>query len=342
MSAPLPIASRVAEAFFARRPTHSLPWRWDAGVAVVGLTHLMEVSAPVRTRYLEDLQGYQSTHLQARAIALSDHCVGAQSSVRLLGWQDDTEARFVVERVAGYLRTAPENDMGVLEHLGRRAWYRHLLRPGAWVDSMMMYVLTAAQLGNALRQPWLKSLATRHAEAFCAQLQGPSGLFRHAKLMPDRREPVHWLRGNGWASTCLVDLAPASSRLATAFERHAHALLEHQAANGLWPTVLDAPTSQHETSGSALVAYALARGARTGLLPAEARRAAWRAWRGLCAALVAGRHGLTLGGISAPSIPGPAVVYRWTPRLSGLAYGVGALLMLAAELGRDVTEGERP
>jgi len=340
--APLTTAQRVAKAFFGRRPAQTLPWRWDASVGVVGLAHLMDVSADARADHLEDLLGYQTSHLRAPEIALSDHCVGAQSSLRLLRWHDDTEARFAVTRVVGYLRTAPENDLGVLDHLGRSAWYRHFVRPGAWVDSMMMYVLTAAQLGDALTQPWLESLAVRHAEAFCNQLQGPTGLFRHAKLLPDRRAPVHWLRGNGWAATCLVELAPRSPCLARAFERQAGALLDAQAANGLWPTIMDAPCSPHETSGSALVAYALVRGARTGLLPPEAHCAAWRTWHGLCDALVPLGDGMTLGGISAPCIPGPPAIYRWTPRLSGLAYGVGAFLMLAAELGRDVTRGEHP
>lgn len=336
---PLPTAEAVARQFLARRPAHRLPWRWDASVALIGLGHLIAVSPQARTRHLGDLLDYQATHLRARSIALSDQCVGAQSSLCLLRWQEDAEARFAAHRVVDYLQTAPENELGVLDHLGRRAWYRRLLRPGAWVDSMMMYVVTAAQLGAALELTWLERLAVRHAERFCEHLQSPGGLFRHAKLLPDQRAVVHWLRGNGWAAVCLVELAAQSSVLRDALRRQAAALLATQASNGLWPTIADAPTSPHETSGTALVAYALAKAARRGVLDSSARRAADAAWEGLCRELVSRRDGMTLGGISAPSIPGPEAVYRITPRLAGLGYGVGAFCMLAAELSRPVTGG---
>lgn len=308
-------------------------------MAFVGLGHLMAVSPATRARHMDDLLDYQATHLRAPSIALADHCLGAQSSLYLLRWCDDPEARFAAQRVVDYLRTAPENDLGVLDHLGRHAWYRRLLRPGAWVDSMMMYVVTAAKLGAALELSWLERMAVRHAERFCEHLQTPTGLFRHAKLVPDRRAPVHWLRGNGWAAVCLVELAGRSSTLDAALRRQAATLMDAQASNGLWSTIVDAPTTAHETSGTALAAYALAKAARLGVLEPKARTAAEAAWAGLCGALVPRKRGMTLGGISAPSIPGPAAVYRHTPRLAGLAYGVGAFCMLAAELSRGVTEG---
>lgn len=339
MNAPLEVGAALAKGLFTRRPPHTLPWRWDASMAMVGLGHLMDASPSLREEHIGALEDYQSAHLRARSIALSDQCLGAQTSVRLLGWTESTEANFAAARVVRYLRTAPENDHGVLEHLGRHAWVRHLMRPGVWVDSMMMYVLTAAQLGQARGEPWLTRMAVRHGAAFCRHLQSPGGLFRHARLMPDRRVPVHWLRGNGWAAVCLAEMLAFTDapELRLAFERQAAVLLEQQSESGLWPTIVDAPTSPLETSGTALVAYALALGARRGLLPPGARQAAWRAWGGLCSRLGPSRFGLTISGISVPSIPAPAAIYRWTPHVSGLAYGVGAMMMLAAELGRDVS-----
>ncbi|MBV1856849.1 MAG: glycoside hydrolase family 88 protein [Nannocystaceae bacterium] len=336
---PLAIGSALAESLLRRRPPHTLPWRWDASMAMVGLGHLMDASPSLRDRHLGALEEYQSRHLTAPSISLSDQCLGAQTSVRLLSWTECTEARFASARVTRYLRSAPENSHGVLEHLGRHAWVRHLVRPGVWVDSMMMYVVTAAQLGALTQQPWLTRMAARHAEAFCAHLQSRCGLFRHARLSPDRRAPVHWLRGNGWAAVCLVELLDVAPGLRAAFERQANVLLDRQCKSGLWPTIVDTPTSPSETSGTALVAYALALGARRGWLASGAREAAWRAWKGLCSRLVSSRFGTTLSGISTPIIPAPAVAYRWAPRLSGLNYGVGAMMMLAAELARDVSSG---
>ncbi len=335
-AAPLPAARALAKAFVSRRPPHRLPWRWDASMAMLGLAHLMDVCPEARDAHLEDLEVYQGAHIRTPRITLSDHCLGAQTSAKLLQWRSSTEASFAMTRVAQYLRCAPENDEGVLDHLGRRAWYRHFAPEGAWVDSMMMYVLTAGRLGESLGEPWLGAMAVRHAEAFCGRLQGPTGLFCHTA-----GGSVHWLRGNGWAAASLVELLEISdtARLRKAYVRQARQLLTLQGEHGLWSSVVDDASCPQETSGSAMVAYALARGARLGLLPPEARDAAWRTWRGLAPRLHAARNGLSVRGISLPVIPGPRFLYRWTPLVSGLSYGVGAVLTLAAELARSVTSG---
>ena len=334
MIAPAEVGKALAHEFFSRRPSHGLPWRWDAGVAMLGLARLMRVDEDTRREHLVTLHDYQRAHLRTRSIALPDHCLSAQPSVMLLDWEPNTEARFAIDRVAAYLLDAPENALGVLDHLGRRVWYRHLLRPGAWVDSMMMYVLTAARLGRFLRLPALEVLARRHALRFCEHLQSEVGLFRHAKLLPDRRTPVHWLRGNGWAAYSLVQLHAQrpTDGIRRALQRQAACLARLQRSDGLWSTVIDDARSPPEASGSALVACALAQGARQGVLGDWAARAAVAAWQGLCALLSPTRDGMTLGGISGPSIPASACVYKWTPRLTGLSYGIGAMMMLAAEL----------
>ena len=105
-----------------------------------------------------------------------------------------------------------------------------------------------------------------------------------------------------------------------------------QSPDGLWTTLLGDPATYREASGSALVAYALAKGTRLGILAADARDAAWRTFDALARSLRPRPDGLSLPGISGPTIPGPRLAYALVPRLADIDYGVGAFCLLAAEL----------
>ncbi|MFT4171554.1 MAG: glycoside hydrolase family 88 protein [Rhodocyclaceae bacterium] len=107
------------------------------------------------------------------------------------------------------------------------------------------------------------------------------------------RSRSFWCRGTGWFAMALVDtldLLPGSNRqrgaLIEALRGLGAALLRVQdAETGLWWQVLDqgARTGNYlETSGSAMIIYALARGVRHGYLPPSMFQApAARAFRGL-------------------------------------------------------------
>ena len=59
------------------------------------------------------------------------------------------------------------------------------------------------------------------------------------------------------------------------------ALLKHQRANGLWGQLVDDIESYDETSGSAMFAFAFLEGVKAGLLGAEYRQAAEKAYGAL-------------------------------------------------------------
>lgn len=339
---PLPLARLIARHAFTSRPAFSLPWRWDAAVALIGLCELIDVCATSASELEHHVFDFASRHRTLEAMTMADHCVGAQACARIVGRRDSVEAHFAVHRVAQHLHHAPRNDAGVLDHLGHRAWYRYVYPRSLWVDSMMMYVATAHILGNKLDDPRLRELARSHGEVFCAHLQDNDGLFRHYCCLGRSTRSVRWLRGNGWAAMSLCTLVDPTrdDELRAAWWRLSEVLLNRQRDDGLWPTLLDEPRSPAEISGAALVACALARGARLGQLPRAldplARDAAWRTWRGLQPWLRKTRHGLSVTGISAPTIPGPTFAYRWAPRLTDLGYGTGAVLMLATELAKEI------
>lgn len=96
-----------------------------------------------------------------------------------------------------------------------------------------------------------------------------------------------WARGVAWyllglARTLehLGDLTPTAD-LADDFRSAAAWALRHQRSDGLWHNYLDDPAVLVDTSGSAGIAAAIARGARAGFLDASALDAAHRCWNGL-------------------------------------------------------------
>jgi rhamnogalacturonyl hydrolase YesR len=153
-------------------------------------------------------------------------------------------------------------------------------------------------------------------------------------------KPVFWSRGNGWAlaahAKTLGLLSPGETRWPEYrynLQGVARALLKSQRADGFWNVNLGDP--QHlpgpETSGTAMFAYGLAYGIRTGVLdPAVHLPVAARAWNAMVATAVHtdGFLGYVQGVGYQPESSQPVT------RDSTADFGVGAFLLAAAELAK--------
>ena len=327
--------AEVARRFVARRRPHRLPWRWDGAIAAFGLARL---SAP---RGLAFVGRYLRHHAGRAKVATPDHCAPALAAVAARDSLTEHAFAEATTPVATFLRTQPRNRLGALDHLGVGTLLRRVYPASIWIDSLMMYAATAVALGRALDDGALRDFGSAQPRIFAEVLQDPdTDLFRHAYLehhrRPRPRTATFWLRGNGWVAAALADMLehehPSRADNLAIFERLTHALLEHQCADGLWPTVLGHPWTYREASGSALVAYGLAKGSRLGLLGPEALVAAMRTFAALTNSLRQRPDGLSLPGTSGPTIPGPRLAYALVPRFADVDYGVGAFCLLAAEL----------
>lgn len=297
-----------------------------------------QTTGPVAT-FVAD---YFRHHDGTPRIVMPDHCAPALAAAAARDLIGDAAARRAVAPVAEFLRTQPRNRLGALDHLGHGTALAALYPKSIWIDSLMMYALPAALAGAWLPDPALADFGHRQPALFARALQDPyTGLFRHAYLYERGRArpraPVFWLRGNGWVACALVDMLQhrRDARNLALLQTLAAALLEHQRADGSWTTVLDDSQTYVESSGTALVGYALAKGARLGLIPATAHDAGVRAMDALRARLRSKRDGLSLAGISGPTIPSSRAGYASVPRRSDIDYGVGAFLMLAVELSNQ-------
>lgn len=110
----------------------------------------------------------------------------------------------------------------------------------------------------------------------------------YQSISPDgTRTGRNWARGVAWYALGLTRTLAVLGReggvedLRTEARRVAKWAMRHQQPNGLWTCFLDEPETGAETSGSAGIAAALAIGAGSGLLPADARAAAVKAFAAL-------------------------------------------------------------
>ncbi len=156
---------------------------------------------------------------------------------------------------------------------------------------------------------------------------------------PQQVSPGVWSRGHGWLlrglSTAVIETPRDSAEyreLQATFRELADALLRRQQPSGMWHCLLDQPLSKTpaESSGTAMIATALSRAWRVGVLTEERyRMAAERAFRAL-PAYVDG-DGLVLS--TSPG-PGPLEAeekYFTDSFPPGNDHGTFALMFAAAE-----------
>lgn len=158
-----------------------------------------------------------------------------------------------------------------------------------------------------------------------------------------------WLRSLGWYSMALLDtlnLAPNKDsddwkKLQGIFVEFTDSLLKFQDASGMWFQVPNRPNEGKnylEASGSAIFAYSLLKGARTGILAGEKyKEAGLNAFKGICKAYLKTENGkLSLSGIclvaglgpeDKPNRDGSFEYYMSEPIVKDDAKGVGPFIL---------------
>lgn len=168
-----------------------------------------------------------------------------------------------------------------------------------------------------------------------------------------------WARAMGWYAMALVDALPwfpadhpQRARLIAALGRVAEGVAKYQdRSTGLWWDVMDKGDRAGnfpEASASAMFVYALAKGARLGLLPQTFEATALRGWNGLEKKFITREanavtlHGTVkvsgLGGT--PYRAGDYDYYVHEAVGDNDAKGVGAFLLAASEMQQAATEDQ--
>lgn len=152
-----------------------------------------------------------------------------------------------------------------------------------WADDMFMglpFMLEASQLSTSEteKMKWLTQ-AAQQIILFNEKLFDKSkNLYHHAwfSTAPSKELP-YWSRANGWgiwaASEVLLYLPkghPLYGKILTIYKDHAAGVVKYQdPLTGFYPNLLDEPKSFKETSGTAIITMAVARGVNKGWLNAK-------------------------------------------------------------------------
>ncbi|OYN90331.1 glycoside hydrolase family 88 protein [Parenemella sanctibonifatiensis] len=257
----------------------------------------------------------------------------------------------LTRRCLSYIATAKTLDNGLPNHLGHGPWNR-VYPDSVWVDSVMMFSVFPALVGQERNDEELIDRAAAQPEKYAALLQGPSGLWHHSWWAPSRLTrlaghpdgmayPSHaWGRGNGWVVAALPRILeaigsghPRAEAIADLIVTTSAELRPLQRDDGSFGTLLREPESDRELSATALIAAGWADAIRLGILPAGTyREPARAALAAVTDAIHDGKHGAEIPEISGPTIPLPFLPragYARIPRGSNAPYGVAAYLWAA-------------
>jgi unsaturated rhamnogalacturonyl hydrolase len=185
---------------------------------------------------------------------------------------------------------APRDPDGILCHPKAPA------KKQIWIDAA--YAVSAFLLFAGLacdEKAWVED-AFQHTAKMVRILRNPdNGLLHQGRgfnpAQPDGISADHWSRGNGWGIYALNELAcylpeshPRRDEARALYTDLLEACAAHQDDEGLWHQEIPLASSYVETSGSALLLYAIGCGLQNDLLAADPWRARFeRGLRGLLA-----------------------------------------------------------
>ena len=300
---------------------------WEAGVLAYGWSRAWQTTH--NYEYLRWIEEWVDSCIPTKTTIthVNDALLGYAALIVYEEYERSEHLAFA-QQVADYLmNTAPRTADGTLTHVGDTVW----------VDTLVSTVPFLVEMGKVSGESIYCEEAITQVIRHAGHLQDPdSGLYHHAwdESQDETFGPAYWGRGNGWALladvevlSAMTDTHPLRSTVLSIMQKHTAALKPLQDPNGLWHTVVTRPDFYLETSGSALIGYALQRGVEEGWLDKnEYSPAAQAAMLGVWRKVLADG---TVTDVSAPTGPMAAEEgYNAVPHDKLQLYGQGVALLL--------------
>ena len=149
-----------------------------------------------------------------------------------------------------------------------------------WIDAAAVITPFMLYSGLALKEEkYIDFAAEQSLKIYDTLLDKTCGLLHQSRGFRENPSLIsddHWSRGNGWGYAALAELVkhlPKKSRHRAKVEKCfvdlSTALIGYQTSKGAWRQEITSDYSWDESSGTALIAYGLGVGLRTGLLSKE-------------------------------------------------------------------------
>lgn len=143
-----------------------------------------------------------------------------------------------------------------------------------------------AILARDLKRDDLLELAIVNLEARVKLLSDQGTIYQRA-MQVGNKDFANWARGIGWYMLGIsktLSILPNNERtdkIKAQFRRDAEFVMQHQQANGLWQCFIHEPETGIETSGSAIIAAAMAHAFQQGYICIQAKESAEKCYEGL-------------------------------------------------------------
>jgi len=355
---PAPLSVRLANAVMARWPdpltiAPEKGFEYNTAIILYGMAQVHR--AHPDPRYVAYARRWVDHYLQPDgSVDLGDDAAGHNFDriqpglVVLFLYEETKDERYA--KAARFLRarfdTMPRNSVGGF-------WHKTKYPDEMWLDGLYMGEPFLARYGRLFGESGFpQQTAVQQATLMAKHTRAPgaSGLLRHA-WDADRNaawadpqtglSPEVWGRAMGWYLMALADVLdelpaahPDRAKLLALLREGARAVRAFQdAKTGLWFQVLDKPAVPEnwvETSGSGMIAYALARGAARGYLAADYAAVARRGLAGLTATLSEDSRGpVVTGAVEGMGAQKDLASYLNKKRLENSPHGLCAVLLAA-------------
>lgn len=251
-------------------------WDWTQGVGLYGLMrHVSRTGDAAMLAHIEHWFAHQAS------LPPPHRNINTMAPIYTMAWLAEIQGHHWRAQLESWgewaMSELPRTDEGGFQHIV-------IDKPNTqqlWDDTLMMTALPLAKLGVVLDRPDYIDEAIRqfivHAR-FLTDLH--TGLWYHGWSFIGRHHfaKALWARGNSWITMAIpdlietLDLAPTHSAylfLVEVLKTQVSALEKRQLPSGLWPTLLDDPTSYGEASATAGFAYGILKAVRMGLIDAS-------------------------------------------------------------------------
>ncbi len=158
-----------------------------------------------------------------------------------------------------------------------------------WLDGIYMLQPFLAHYAAKIGDDRQLALINERLDWVADNMLAPNGLYYHACNSRDDVCPYHWTRAIGWyamAMTDVMEVLPESylARRKQALKLLTDGMIRCQDPSGMWANMPDRPvtdTNRLETSGTAMMVYAILKAVRHGWLEESYRAYAVRAFVGM-------------------------------------------------------------